>query len=72
MSRANAYIDSNADGILIHSRSESPKEIFQFCKQYKKFKNKKPLVVVPTSYNQVYEKDLVDEGVSIIIYANDL
>ena len=72
LSRANAYIDSNADGILIHSRSESPKEIFQFCKQYKKFKNKKPLVVVPTSYNQVYEKDLVDEGVSIIIYANHL
>ena len=32
LSRANAYIDSNADGILIHSRSESPKEIFQFCK----------------------------------------
>ncbi len=72
LNRANAYIDSNADGILIHSRSESPKEIFQFCKEYKKFKNKKPLVVVPTSYNQVYEKDLVDEGVSIIIYANHL
>ena len=72
LNRANAYIDSNADGILIHSREKSPKEIFQFCTEYKKFNTKKPLVVVPTSYNKVFEKELVDEGVSIIIYANHL
>ena len=72
LKRANAYIDSNADGILIHSRSETPNEVFEFCREYKKFNKKKPLVVVPTSYNQVYESDLADEGVSIIIYANHL
>ena len=72
LNRANAYIDSNADGILIHSREKSPKEIFQFCTEYRKFNTKKPLVVVPTSYNKVFEKELVDEGVSIIIYANHL
>ena len=72
LKRSNAYIDSGADGILIHSRNKSPDEIFKFCKEYRKFKNKKPLVVVPTSYNQVYEQDLADEGVAIIIYANHL
>ena len=49
-----------------------PKWSFEFCREYKKFNKKKPLVVVPTSYNHVYESDLADEGVSIIIYANHL
>ncbi len=72
LNRANAYIDANADGILIHSRKESASEIFEFCKEYKKFKKQRPLVVVPTSYNHVYEKELSQNGVSIIIYANHL
>ena len=37
--RAKAYIKAGADAIMIHSREKSPKEIFKFCKLYKKFKS---------------------------------
>ena len=29
-------------------------------------------MVVPTTYNQITEKDLIDAGVDIVIYANHL
>jgi phosphoenolpyruvate mutase len=70
--RAHAYIDSGADGIMIHSRKNNPEEIFTFCREYKKFKTKVPLVVVPSSYSQVKESELESYGVNIVIYANHL
>ena len=39
---------------------------------YNKFKNRKPLVVVPSSYSQVTEDKLAKEGANIVIYANHL
>ena len=70
--RAKAYINAGADGIMIHSRKRNPSEIFEFCKIYGKFKNRKPLVVVPSSYSQVKEIQLIKAGVNIVIYANHL
>jgi phosphoenolpyruvate phosphomutase len=70
--RAQGYLEAGADGIMIHSRKKEPTEIFDFCAQYKKFSNGKTLVVVPTSYNQVYEDELAKAGVNIVIYANQL
>ena len=70
--RAHLYIDSGADGIMIHSKSEDVSEILSFCEHYKKFKKKVPLVVVPTTYNKVVEKQLIDIGVDVVIYANHL
>ena len=70
--RANSYIDSGADGIMIHSKNKSPSEIIEFAKSFKKKHPNVPLVVVPTSYNKIKEKDLKNEGVNIIIYANHL
>ena len=70
--RAKAYIDAGADGIMIHSRNKNPSEIFEFCKIYNKFKNRKPLVVVPSSYSQVKEEKLIKSGANVIIYANHL
>lgn len=72
VNRAKAYIAAGADGIMIHSREKDPKEILEFCREYKKFKKKVPLVAVPSSYNQIYEKELTKAGVNIIIYANHL
>ena len=72
LDRALNYIDAGADGIMIHSRKESPDEIIEFCDKYNKFENRKPLVVVPSSYNSIHEKELADRGVNIIIYANQL
>ena len=70
--RAKAYINAGADGIMIHSKKRDPSEIFEFCKIYNRLKNRKPLVVVPSSYSQVKEKDLIKAGANIIIYANHL
>jgi len=72
VSRAKAYINAGADGIMIHSRKRNPSEIFKFSKIYNKFKNRKPLVVVPSSYSQVKEHQLIKAGVNIVIYANHL
>lgn len=72
LQRAKAYIEAGADGIMIHSREQSPLEIFEFCKRYAELTNRKPLVVVPSSYNTVTEQELQDHGVNIVIYANQL
>ena len=70
--RAECYIESGADAIMIHSKDINPFKIFEFCREYKKLEKKVPLVVVPTAYNTVYEKELIEAGVAVIIYANQL
>ena len=72
LTRANKYIDSGADGILIHSKEKNPLEIFNFCKYYNKFKNRVPLIAVPSTYEKTFEKDLINNGINIVIYANQL
>ena len=70
--RAITYIEAGADGIMIHSKEESPKEVVEFCEEYKKLDFRVPLVVVPTTYNSITEEELSSYGAKIIIYANHL
>lgn len=70
--RAKEYINAGADGIMIHSRKNSPDEIFEFCEHYSRLSIRKTLVAVPSSYNCVTEDELKDRGVNIVIYANHL
>lgn len=70
--RAKAYVGAGADGIMIHSRETRPDEIFEFCDLFRQFAPDVPLVVVPTSFNQVYEDEFAKRGVNIVIYANHL
>lgn len=72
LARARAYIAAGADGIMIHSKEDTPDEILNFCKQYAALENRAPLVVVPSTYRQVTEDELIDAGVRIVIYANQL
>ena len=72
MRRARAYIEAGADGIVIHSKENNPDEVFQFCKEFRKLEMQVPLVVIPTSYSQVKESELMDMGVNMVIYANHL
>jgi phosphoenolpyruvate mutase len=72
LKRAEAYINAGASAIMIHSKETDGKDIKAFCEAYNKFENRKPLMLVPTSYNDVYEKELVDWGANIIVYANHL
>jgi phosphoenolpyruvate phosphomutase len=70
--RAESYIDAGADGILIHSCAKTFSEIHVFLENYNKFTNRKPVIVVPTSYPGVSEDELVKNRVNIVIYANQL
>ena len=67
ITRAKAYENAGADAILIHSRKNTPKEIFEFSD---KWKGKIPLVVVPTSYPSVKLDELISHKIKMVIYAN--
>lgn len=70
--RAKAYIKAGADGIMIHSKATTPDEIFSFASAYKEFSDKVPLIVVPSTFDQVTEDELIASGVNVVIYANHL
>lgn len=72
LTRAYAYVEAGADGIMIHSRKKDPAEIFEFCDTFRKTDKDTPIVVVPTSFNQVTEEEFFTHGVNIVIYANQL
>lgn len=70
--RAKAYVNAGADAIMIHSKSKSAKEVFNFCNLFRDFDKKTPIVVVSTTYNDVTEEEFASTGVNIVIYANQL
>ena len=65
--RANAYEKAGADAILIHSKQDSPNEIFEFADTWG---GTLPLVVVPTSFPIVKTDELISHEIKMIIYAN--
>ena len=65
--RATAYENAGADAILIHSKSDTPKEVFEFCNLWK---GVVPIIVVPTSYGDVTINELEEHNVKMVIYAN--
>ncbi|MDR2019657.1 MAG: phosphoenolpyruvate mutase [Treponema sp.] len=72
MERALACVGAGADGIMIHSRERSGRDIEEFCRRFRKEYSRIPLVLVPTTYNQFTETELAGWGANIIIYANHL
>jgi phosphoenolpyruvate phosphomutase len=76
VNRAKTYLQAGVDGIMIHSKSKSSDEIFEFAEHYKdvckQLSLNKPLVCVPTTYNKTTEDELSAAGFSIIIHANHL
>ena len=72
LTRAKAFVEAGADGIMIHSRKKDPAEILEFCDKFRSFDKLTPIVVVPSSFNTITEDELVEHGVNIVIYANQL
>lgn len=72
LERGFAYVDAGADGIMIHSKDKSGEDIKEFIIEFRKKHPKIPIVVVPTTYNQIYEKELAEWGANIVIYANHM
>ena len=72
LARARAYAAAGADGVMIHSRRKDPDEVFEFIRRFRTENRHTLLVVVPTSYNSVYEEEFKERGVNVVIYANHL
>jgi len=72
LNRAEAYTNAGVDAIMIHSKEAKPDEILEFCQKYNQFERKVPIVVVPSSFDTIYEDELANAGVKVVIYANQL
>ena len=70
--RAKKYVEAGADGIMIHSKKNSPKEIFEFSDKFRKDYKFIPLICVPSTYSGVKEQQLIKKKFNIVIYANHL
>ncbi|RZD48877.1 MAG: phosphoenolpyruvate phosphomutase [Thaumarchaeota archaeon] len=67
LKRATAYEIAGADAILIHSKKNSPDEIFEFCNAWN---GDVPIIAVPTSYPTVTLDELQNNKIKMVIYAN--
>jgi len=72
LNRAQAYLAAGADAIMIHSKSSTFDEIKTFAQKYNELPNRKPLVVVPSTYDFITEEELMQQGINVVIYANQL
>lgn len=72
MMRAKIYIEAGADGIMIHSKNKSGADILEFLRQFRQYSKDIPVILVPTTYNHLTEKELAAHGGNIIIHANHL
>ncbi|MBO4863873.1 MAG: phosphoenolpyruvate mutase [Eubacterium sp.] len=72
LERAFAFAGAGADAIMIHSRRKEPDEIFEFIAKFREKDKTTPIVLVPTSFNTVYEDEFKERGANVIIYANQL
>lgn len=72
LERCFAYVNAGADGIMIHSKNKSGEDIKEFCQRFREKHSSVPLVVVPTTYNQITEEELISWGVNVVIYANHM
>lgn len=72
LERCFAYVKAGADGIMIHSKSKGPDEVFAFCCRFREVEKDTPLIVVPTTYNTVTEEEFTRAGVNIVIHANHM
>ena len=72
MERARAYVQAGADGIMIHSNEKTPDEVLEFCRTFREYSKTVPIAVVPSTYATVHESELIEAGVNVVIYANQL
>jgi phosphoenolpyruvate phosphomutase len=65
--RAVAYEKAGADAILIHSKKNTPDEIFEFCNTWN---GNVPIIAIPTTYPTVTLDELQNNNIKMVIYAN--
>lgn len=67
LKRTNHYADCGADLILMHSRDKTGKEALEIPKLWKR---DIPLVIIPSKFPHLTNKELFNAGYSVVIYAN--
>lgn len=76
LARAEVYLAGAPDGLVIHSKDRSAREIFDFMTGYQRLELRlgirKPLVLIPTAYNHVTGDELHARGAAIVIHANHM
>lgn len=72
LERCHAYVKAGADGVMIHSKSKTPDEVYAFCDAFRAVDAKTPIIVVPTTYNGETEEQLAAHGINVVIHANHL
>jgi phosphoenolpyruvate phosphomutase len=72
LERGLACVRAGADGIMIHSKEKTGKDIEEFCRRFRGEYKEIPVVLVPTTYNQFTENEMAQWGANIIIYANHM
>lgn len=72
LDRAAAYVDAGADGIMIHSKEKSGEDIIEFVSKFRNLNTSTPIIVVPTTFNHISEREFEKMGVNIVIYANHM
>ena len=67
--RAEAYHESGADGILIHSKLSRANEIIEFAREWA---GRTPIIIVPTTYYSTPTEVFREAGISMVIWANHM
>lgn len=67
LTRAEAYYQAGADAILVHSKSSTADEVLSFMNEWQA---DCPVIVVPTTYSSTPTVDLMNAGISMVIWAN--
>ncbi len=69
LKRAEAYYQAGADAILMHSKIATADQILSFMDEWK---DRCPVVIVPTMYYETPTSLFEEIGVSVVIWANHL
>jgi phosphoenolpyruvate phosphomutase len=67
--RADAYASAGADAILMHSKRKTADQILAFMQEWR---DRCPVVIVPTTYYNTPTATYEQAGVSLVIWANHL
>ncbi len=72
LTRARIHAESGADGVLIHSKSDTPDEVMEFSRIFSEEFPSVPIIAVPTMFNKATDTELADSGIRALIYARTL
>ena len=56
--RSKIYIEAGADAVMLHYKSKDPADYFELTRRYAELEPRVPLVVVPSTFSHVPEREL--------------